>query len=82
MRPFDSCSLCLGTARNPLACLEGHLFCKECVYESIIAQKKDIDAKQIEVEAHNQQVQVGSYMHLGVSDLKPLWFTLILVAQK
>src|ERR1700737_725108 len=32
MRRFDSCALCLNRAREPLACDEGHLFCKECVY--------------------------------------------------
>jgi nitric oxide synthase-interacting protein len=35
MRRFDACALCLNAAREPLACNEGHLFCKECVYTDL-----------------------------------------------
>jgi hypothetical protein len=35
MRRFDACALCLNGAREPLACNEGHLFCKECVYTDL-----------------------------------------------
>jgi nitric oxide synthase-interacting protein len=35
MRRFDSCSLCLQRAREPVACDKGHLFCKECVYTDL-----------------------------------------------
>jgi len=35
MRQFDACALCLNRAREPLACNEGHLFCKECVYADL-----------------------------------------------
>ena len=35
MRRFDACALCLNRAREPLACHEGHLFCKECVYTDL-----------------------------------------------
>jgi nitric oxide synthase-interacting protein len=35
MRRFDACALCLNSAREPLACNEGHLFCKECVYTDL-----------------------------------------------
>jgi nitric oxide synthase-interacting protein len=37
MRRFDCCALCLQRAREPLACNEGHLFCKECVYTDLRA---------------------------------------------
>jgi hypothetical protein len=37
MRRFDCCALCLQRAREPLACGEGHLFCKECVYTDLRA---------------------------------------------
>jgi nitric oxide synthase-interacting protein len=37
MRRFDCCALCLQRAREPLACSEGHLFCKECVYTDLRA---------------------------------------------
>ena len=35
MKRFDACSLCLQKARQPVACDEGHLFCKECVYTDL-----------------------------------------------
>jgi len=35
MRRFDACALCLSRAREPVACKEGHLFCKECVYTDL-----------------------------------------------
>ena len=35
MRRFDACSLCCQTAREPVACPHGHLFCKECVYTDL-----------------------------------------------
>ncbi|KAI0305106.1 hypothetical protein B0F90DRAFT_1701358 [Multifurca ochricompacta] len=42
MRRFDACALCLQRARDPVACQEGHLFCKECAYTDLLTQKKDI----------------------------------------
>ena len=35
MRRFDACALCLNSARDPVACNEGHLFCKECAYTDL-----------------------------------------------
>ncbi|KAF9429448.1 hypothetical protein BGZ76_001278 [Entomortierella beljakovae] len=43
MRDFDACFLCLQTARDPVCCPEGHLACKECIYENILAQKQEIE---------------------------------------
>ena len=52
MRRFNAWALCLNGAREPSACNQGHLFCKECVYTDLCelpdqggrswAQKKDI----------------------------------------
>lgn len=67
MRRFDACALCLQRARDPVACQEGHLFCKECAYtdlcESVrsylflgcrtrlVVQKKDIKRQKERLEA-------------------------------
>lgn len=40
--PFGSCGLCLGIAREPVACLHGDVFCRECALANILAQKKDM----------------------------------------
>ncbi|KAG0287863.1 hypothetical protein BGZ96_008282 [Linnemannia gamsii] len=50
MRDYDACFLCLQTARDPVCCPEGHIACKECIYENILAQKMEIQrqAKQVE----------------------------------
>ncbi|TFK52908.1 hypothetical protein OE88DRAFT_1627381 [Heliocybe sulcata] len=50
MRRFDACSLCLQRVRDPVACHEGHLFCKECVYTDLLTQKKDIKKQKDRLE--------------------------------
>lgn len=52
IKPFDVCSLCLKPFVDPLLCPKGHVFCKECIYECLLAQKRDIKRKQI---AHSSQ---------------------------
>ncbi|KAF9116929.1 hypothetical protein BGX27_008077 [Mortierella sp. AM989] len=57
MRDFDACFLCLQTARDPVCCPEGHLSCKECIYENILTQKQEIE-RQIKLGAlHLEQEQ-------------------------
>ncbi|KAF9457897.1 hypothetical protein BDZ94DRAFT_1272036 [Collybia nuda] len=57
MRRFDACALCLNSAREPVACNEGHLFCKECVYTDLLSQKKDIQRQKAKLEAMKQEVE-------------------------
>ncbi|RUS29189.1 hypothetical protein BC938DRAFT_480943 [Jimgerdemannia flammicorona] len=40
-RDFDACHLCLQRARDPVCCPQGHLSCRECALENILAQKKE-----------------------------------------
>ncbi|KAL2918233.1 hypothetical protein HK105_202160 [Polyrhizophydium stewartii] len=42
MRDFDACMLCLRAAVHPVCCTQGHLYCKECILNSILSQKKQI----------------------------------------
>ncbi|KAI9323519.1 hypothetical protein BX666DRAFT_2022249 [Dichotomocladium elegans] len=53
-REYNACFLCLQTARDPVACPEGHLACRECMYESILTQKQVIKQKKKQLE---QQIQ-------------------------
>ncbi|ORY41818.1 hypothetical protein BCR35DRAFT_336415 [Leucosporidium creatinivorum] len=50
MKNFNACSLCLEVARDPRSCLEGHLYCQECIVTSLLAQKKDIKRQNILLE--------------------------------
>lgn len=42
IKPFDACCLCLKPYIDPLCCQKGHVFCKECILECLLSQKKDI----------------------------------------
>ncbi|KAN0136871.1 hypothetical protein V8E53_005312 [Lactarius tabidus] len=57
MRRFDACALCLQRARDPVACQEGHLFCKECAYTDLLAQKKDIKRQKERLEALKKEAE-------------------------
>ncbi|KAG6898560.1 hypothetical protein C0993_006015 [Termitomyces sp. T159_Od127] len=57
MRRFDACALCLNRAREPVACGDGHLFCKECVYTDLLAQKKDIQTQKRALEALQREAE-------------------------
>jgi Zinc-finger of nitric oxide synthase-interacting protein len=51
--PFGSCSLCLLTARDPVACPQGDLFCRECAINNLLAQRKEI--ARLEKQLEKQQ---------------------------
>ncbi|KAL0310693.1 UNVERIFIED_CONTAM: E3 ubiquitin-protein ligase CSU1 [Sesamum angustifolium] len=43
IKPFDALSL-LKPFIEPMSCLKGHVYCKECILECLLAQKKDIQS--------------------------------------
>ncbi|KAI1397191.1 ENOS interacting protein [Hypoxylon fuscum] len=55
--PFSSCGLCLEIARDPVSCVHGDVFCRECALSNILAQKKEIKRldKLREQEGRDQQ---------------------------
>ena len=54
-RNFDACHLCLSSARDPVACASrGDLFCRSCVLENLLAQRKDIKRQE---KAYLQRLQ-------------------------
>ncbi|EJD01934.1 uncharacterized protein FOMMEDRAFT_141151 [Fomitiporia mediterranea MF3/22] len=57
MRPYDACALCLQKARDAVACSEGHLFCKECVYSDLLTQKKDIKRQKARLDALKKEAE-------------------------
>lgn len=40
LKTVDQCFLCLHTLIDPLSCPKGHLYCKTCIYESLLSQQK------------------------------------------
>lgn len=54
LRSFDACGLCLKRVEEGRSCQKGHLFCKECIYENLLAQKKQI-ARQKKLFARQQE---------------------------
>ncbi|KAM7264373.1 hypothetical protein ACFE04_002056 [Oxalis oulophora] len=45
IKPFDACSLCLKPLIDPMCCQKGHVFCKECILQCLLSQKKHIQRK-------------------------------------
>ncbi|KAL9552348.1 hypothetical protein MBANPS3_003809 [Mucor bainieri] len=54
-RNYDACFLCLQTARDPVCCGEGHLACRECMYENILQQKQAIKHEQKMIDLKSQE---------------------------
>ncbi|XP_076887221.1 E3 ubiquitin-protein ligase CSU1-like [Bidens hawaiensis] len=54
IKPFDACSLCLKPFIDPMCCQKGHIFCKECILECLLSQKKHIQRK---LAAHASQLK-------------------------
>eukprot|EP00128_Syssomonas_multiformis_P001976 Colp12_sorted_trinity150504_noHs@6302 len=53
-KEFDACFLCLQTCIKPVCCLQGHLACKECLFENLLAQKKEITRQE---KAFHEQLE-------------------------
>lgn len=54
--PLGSCHLCLNNARDPVACRDGgHIFCRECAFSNLLAQRKEI--KRLEKEEERQKAE-------------------------
>ena len=60
-RTFDCCSLCLKVLQSPKACHKGHLFCKECIFENLLAQRKKIKRQQQMYKNHLANLEVTAY---------------------
>jgi nitric oxide synthase-interacting protein len=54
LKALSSCCICLHVAVDPVICGGGHLFCRECVVESLLAQKRLIDAQAARFDAAQQ----------------------------
>ncbi|KAK4235412.1 hypothetical protein C8A03DRAFT_17851, partial [Achaetomium macrosporum] len=55
--PFASCWLCLEPAIDPVACMHGDIFCRECALSNILAQKKEIKRAEMAREQEEREAQ-------------------------
>lgn len=61
---FDACHICLHTLEEPVVCQKGHMYCKGCVYENMLAQK---DGMKKQLKAHNDQVAKREILENSIS---------------
>ena len=54
---FEQCNLCLGKVKNPVICLKGHIFCKECIIENLLYQKKNNNKLMKEYESESNKLK-------------------------
>ena len=54
---FASCGLCLEPAIDPVACIHGDIFCRECALSNILAQKKEIKRAEKAREQQGREAQ-------------------------
>jgi nitric oxide synthase-interacting protein len=80
--PFASCKLCLQPAQDPVSCLHGDIFCRECALNNILSQKKEIkrlektrereekegeeDRMRIEDEARERAIKEFERVQMGL----------------
>ncbi|CAD2098987.1 conserved Plasmodium protein, unknown function [Plasmodium vinckei brucechwatti] len=50
MRKFEQCWICLRTSETPVSTPYGHIFCKICIVNNFLAQKKEYSKKKKEYE--------------------------------
>jgi len=53
-KDFDACGMCIALATEPLVCQKGHLFCKSCIYECLMAQK---DHKKKQMKKYKESLE-------------------------
>lgn len=61
-RSFEQCNLCLQTVKDPMVCGKGHLFCKTCILDNLLAQKKSIASSMDQFEKRGKQKIAGEVL--------------------
>ena len=83
MKKFGQCGLCLDIAIDPLCCLKGHIYCKSCIVEHLVDQKKkfreNLEKWRISTEVNKlktekkqiDQKMINAEAFAGLSDEMP-----------
>jgi nitric oxide synthase-interacting protein len=54
-RDFGQCHLCLNQVTDPVACLQGHIFCRDCIMNNMLEQKKTIKVNLQQFQAERDR---------------------------
>lgn len=73
IKPFDACCLCLKSLIDPMSCQKGHLFCKECILQCLLSQKKDIQRYFLNFSFYNNDYASSRYWLLSMKHVIT-WF--------
>lgn len=57
MRKFEECWICLRNAEYPVSTPYGHIFCKMCILNNLLVQKKKYTEKKREYEEHLKEMK-------------------------
>ena len=49
IKPFEMCNICNNRYIEPTCCDQGHMFCRPCIIEYLVKQKKKIAENQVEI---------------------------------
>lgn len=55
--PFGSCQLCLLPSRDPIACPQGDIFCRECAFNNLLSQRKEIKRLEKDMERNRADLE-------------------------
>lgn len=69
MLPFDACALCLKRCVQPVATPYGYFYCRECILENILAQKKE-QKKLEQLQQSEQQHEAAQTKQAAHDKLK------------
>lgn len=58
LKKFEQCTLCLNILTDPQSCVKGHVFCKECIIENLLFQKKEIKKRVIDWKNKNPKKEI------------------------
>lgn len=61
-KKFEQCFLCLRTVKDPVICSKGHLFCRTCIMENLLSQKKSLDQKITEYDRRKKNEDLKEHL--------------------
>ncbi|KTW30912.1 uncharacterized protein T551_01464 [Pneumocystis jirovecii RU7] len=67
-RQFDACHLCMSQTRDTVSCQEnGDIFCRVCIMENLLSQRKEIKKMEEEIEKKKRQDEIEDKRIEGIA---------------